>query len=211
MLIEPVTLEGRRVRLDPLTLGHLDSLCDFALDKALWRWMPYTVNTRADLEAYIRSLLEAQRAGTSLPFVTVERASAHAVGFTRYMNIDRLNRRTEIGGTVIAPEWQRTFVNTEAKYLMLEHAFEQWRCVRVEFKADSLNQPSRNAILRLGAKEEGVFRNHMIMPDGRLRHSVYFSIINSEWPHVKQHLTAKLQPRVASSTTATVQPLNSAK
>lgn len=118
------------------------------------------------------------------------------------MNIDRLNLRTEIGGTIIAPEWQRTFVNTEAKYLMLTHAFEQWGCIRVEFKTDSLNETSRNAILRIGATEEGFFRNHMIMPGGRIRHSVYYSIVNSEWAAVKQHLKARLHQQSSLTTAA---------
>jgi RimJ/RimL family protein N-acetyltransferase len=200
MVVKPITLEGDRVRLEPLAMGHLDALSEFALDEALWRWVPYMVRTRSDLEAYIRSSLEAQQAGTALPFVTIELASGTVAGSTRYMNIDRLNRRTEIGGTIVAPAWQRTFVNTEAKYLMLKHAFEEWDCLRVEFKTDSLNERSRNAILRIGAKEEGTFRNHMIMPGGRVRDSVYYSIIASEWPGVKQRLAAKLHHEPASFT-----------
>lgn len=192
MIVEPVTLEGGRVRLEPLAMEHLDPLAEFALDKSLWRWMPYTVRTRGELEAYLRTSLAAQEAGNALPLVTVERASGRVVGSTRYMNIDPLHRRTEIGGTIIAPAWQRTFVNTEAKYLMLSHAFEHWGCIRVEFKTDSLNERSRRAILRVGAREEGVFRNHMIMPGGRIRHSVYYSIIDDEWPAVKQNLAAKI-------------------
>jgi N-acetyltransferase len=192
MMIEPVALESKRVRLEPLSMSHLDALCQFVLDEALWRWMPYAVRTRRDLQEYIRTLLEAQKAGTTLPFATFEQASGSVVGMTRYMNIDCVHRRTEIGGTLVAPAWQRTFVNTEAKYLMIQHAFENWGCVRVEFKTDSLNERSRNAILRIGAKEEGTFRNHMIMPGGRRRHSVYYSIIDSEWPAVKQHLATKL-------------------
>jgi RimJ/RimL family protein N-acetyltransferase len=190
MVIEPVILEGRGVWLEPLTLEHVDALCDFGLDQDIWRWMPYAVRTPQEMRDYVQFVLKAQTEGTSLPFVM--RASNLVVGSTRFMNIDRANRRVEIGGTFIAPRWQRTFVNTEAKYLMLRHAFEKWGCIRVEFKTDSLNERSRKAILRLGAKEEGTFRNHMIMPDGRFRHSVYYSILDSEWPDVKRNLEAKL-------------------
>jgi len=192
MLIEPVILEGRGVRLEPLTLEHVDALCDFGLDQDIWRWMPYAVRAPQEMRDYVQFVLKAQAEGTSLPFATRERASNLVVGSTRFMNIDRANRRVEIGGTFIAPRWQRTFVNTEAKYLMLRHAFEKWGCIRVEFKTDSLNERSRKAILRLGAKEEGTFRNHMIMPDGRFRHSVYYSILDSEWPDVKRNLEARL-------------------
>ncbi len=192
MLIEPVILEGRQVRLEPLTLEHLDALCAFSLGEDLWRWMPYAVRTPQEMRDYVQFVLKAQAEGTSLPFATRERASNSVVGSTRFMNIDRANRRVEIGGTFIAPRWQRTFVNTEAKYLMLRHAFEKWGCIRVEFKTDSLNERSRKAILRLGAKEEGTFRNHMVMPDGRFRHSVYYSILDSEWPEVRRNLEAKL-------------------
>lgn len=195
MLIEPLTLEGGRVRLEPLQLEHLDPLSDFALDTEIWRWMPFAVKTRDDLRCYIETLLEAQSAGSSLPFVMKDRASGCVVGASRFSNIDRANRRTEIGGTFIAPEWQRTFVNTEAKYLMLRHAFETWDAIRVELKTDSLNERSRTAILRIGAREEGTLRNHMIMPGGRFRHSVYFSILDSEWPSIKQNLEAKLAQR----------------
>jgi N-acetyltransferase len=193
MLIEPVTLEGERVTLEPLAIGHVAGLCEFALDEALWRWMPYVIRSQAELEDYVRSSLDAQQAGTALPLVTLDRASRCVLGLTRYMNIDRLHRRTEIGGTIVAPAWQRTFVNTEAKYLMLNHAFERWGCIRVEFKTDSLNERSRKALLRIGAREEGTFRNHMIMPGGRIRHSVYYSIVDSEWPAVKENLVRKLR------------------
>lgn len=194
MVVEPVVLEGERVRLEPLTMDHLARLSEFALGDDLWRWMPYSVRTHGDLAKYIQASLEGQKAKTALPFATIERSSGNIVGTSRFMNIDSLHRRTEIGGTLVAPAWQRTFVNTEAKYLMLQHAFESWRCIRVEFKTDSLNERSRQAILRIGGKEEGIFRNHMLMPDGRIRHSVYYSIVDSEWPAIKQSLLAKLHP-----------------
>jgi len=136
----------------------------------------------------IEELLAAEVAGSDLPLVTVERASGTVVGSTRFMNIDALNRRVEIGGTWIAPAWQRTGLNTEAKYLMLRHAFETWQCVRIEFKTDALNTQSRNAILRIGAKEEGTLRRHLLTWSGRYRDTVYFSILDDEWPAVKANL-----------------------
>jgi RimJ/RimL family protein N-acetyltransferase len=140
----------------------------------------------------VQKAFAEQQAGQSVVFVTVERASGQVVGSTRFMNIDRANRHVEIGSTWIAPAWQRTAVNTEAKLLMLGHAFEQWGCMRVELKTDSLNEKSRKAILRLGATEEGTFRKHMVTASGRIRHSVYFSLIDEEWPEVKARLSAKL-------------------
>ncbi len=141
---------------------------------------------------YIRLALRWQTDGTALPFATVEQSSGRVIGSTRYMNIDKPNRHVEIGATWIGRPWQRTVVNTEAKYLMLRHAFETLGCFRVELKTDALNQRSRNAILRIGASQEGIFRKHMVCADGRLRDSVYFSIIDSEWPGVKARLEAKL-------------------
>ncbi len=192
MNIVPVTLEGKHARLEPLSPGHLDGLCQAGLDEDLWRWIPIQVRTAEEMRSYIEKALEEQAAGSSLPFGTIERASGRPVGSTRYMNIDRSNRRLEIGSTWIARNWQRTAVNTEAKYLMLRHAFEQLGCIRVELKTDSLNQRSRQAILRLGAREEGTLRNHMITSTGRVRHTVYYSIIDSEWPAVKKGLEQKL-------------------
>jgi RimJ/RimL family protein N-acetyltransferase len=195
MDITPVTLEGRHIRLEPLSLAHHAQLCAVGLDEAIWRWNPRgTVRTPQEMRAYIETALEQQAAGESLPFATVEQSSGHAVGSTRFAEIDRANRRVEIGYTWIAPRWQRTAVNTEAKYLMLRHAFEALGCIRVELKTDSLNERSRAAIRRIGAQEEGIFRNHMVTASGRLRHSVYFSIIDSEWPQVKAGLEAKLHP-----------------
>lgn len=143
---------------------------------------------------YIGSALVAQAAGTAMPFATVERASGRVVGSTRFMNIDVANRRVEIGATWIAKPWQRSAINTEAKYLMLRHAFETLKCIRVELKTDALNQRSRQAILRIGAREEGVLRQHMVTWSGRLRDSVYFSILDSEWAGVKADLEARLNP-----------------
>jgi N-acetyltransferase len=193
MKIEPVTLEGTYVRLQPLAQAHHAQLCAVGFDDAIWRWNPRPpVRTPDDMRRYIESALQQQADGASLPFATVERGANSAVGSTRFAAIDTENRRVEIGYTWIAPRWQRTPVNTEAKYLMIRHAFEAWGCIRVELKTDSLNERSRNAILRIGAKEEGILRNHMFTHSGRFRHSVYFSIIEAEWPAVKAKLEALL-------------------
>jgi len=190
--IQPVTLEGRHIRLEPLTLDHHAGLCEIGLEPELWRWIPAPVKSREDMLDYIRLALQWQSDGTALPFATVEQSTGQVVGSTRYMNIDKPNRHVEIGATWIGRPWQRTAVNTEAKYLMLRHAFETLGCFRVELKTDVLNQQSRNAILRIGASQEGIFRKHVLCADGRLRDSVYFSIIDSEWPGVKARLEEKL-------------------
>jgi RimJ/RimL family protein N-acetyltransferase/GNAT superfamily N-acetyltransferase len=198
MNIGPVTLEGRHVRLEPLSHAHHDALCEVGLDPELWRLIPYRVSTPDEMASYIRTAIEAQVSQTALPFATVERASGRVIGSTRYMNIDTANRRVEIGSTWIAPAWQRSIINTEAKYLMLRHAFETLGCIRVELKTDSLNRRSRNAILRIGAREEGMLRNHMVTWTGRIRHTVYFSILDEEWPRVKTHLESKLEAGLGS-------------
>jgi len=196
MIVEPVTLEGEHIRLEPLSMAHHSSLCAVAFDESMWRWNPRApIRTPEDMRAYITTAAQQQATGASLPFATVEQVSGRAIGSTRYADIDRDNRRLEIGYTWIAPPWQRTAVNTEAKYLMLRHAFEVLGCIRVELKTDSLNERSRNAILRIGAIQEGIFRNHMLTASGRIRHSVYFSIIDSEWPGVKARLVEKLARR----------------
>jgi N-acetyltransferase len=197
MMVTPVVLEGRHVRLEPLAKEHLAWLARVGLDEELWRWIPVPVRTAEELAEYIETALEEQKRGVSLPFALIEKASGRAIGSTRYGNIDRTHHRVEIGWTWVAREWQRSAVNTEAKYLLLRHAFETLECIRVELKTDSLNEKSRAAILRIGAKEEGIFRNHMITSSGRLRHSVYFSIMDSEWPAVKARLESLLNSRQA--------------
>jgi RimJ/RimL family protein N-acetyltransferase len=192
MVVFPVTLEARHVRLEPLIEAHLTGLAEVGLDEELWRWIPTPVRTREEMAAYIETAIGEQERGVSLPFAIIERATGRAIGSTRYGNIDRPHHRVEIGWTWVAREWQRTAMNTEAKYLLLRHAFETLGCMRVELKTDSLNERSRAAILRIGAREEGTFRNHMITASGRIRHTVYFSIIDSEWPAVKVHLEARL-------------------
>jgi RimJ/RimL family protein N-acetyltransferase len=192
MKVSLVTLEGAHARLEPLTKAHLTGLAEVGLDEDLWRWIPTPVRTAEEMEAYVLTALEEQARGVSLPFAIVEKATGKAIGSTRYGNIERAHHRVEIGWTWVARPWQRTAINTEAKYLLLKHAFETLGCMRVELKTDSLNERSRAAILRIGAHEEGTFRNHMITASGRVRHTVYFSIVDSEWPEVKKRLEARL-------------------
>jgi len=197
MVVTPVTLEGQHVRLEPLSKTHLTGLAQVGLDEELWRWIPIPVRTPEEMAAYVETALQEHDRGVSLPFAILEKATGRVIGSTRYGNIDRTHHRVEIGWTWVAREWQRTAMNTEAKYLLLRHAFETLGCMRVELKTDSLNEKSRAAILRIGAKEEGIFRNHMITSSGRIRHSAYYSIIDSEWPSVKAGLESKLNSRKA--------------
>jgi len=193
------SLEGAHVRLEPLRPEHASMLWEIAKDhlEGLFQWIPYRLQSLDDFQEFNRQTVEERERGVSVPFATFEHKSNQIVGTTRFMNMDLANRKVEIGSTWVAPRWQRTVVNTEAKYLMLCHAFEVWKCLRVELKTDALNQRSRQAILRLGAKEEGTLRKHMVTWNGRQRDSVYFSILDSEWPEVKEQLEAKL-PRVVS-------------
>jgi RimJ/RimL family protein N-acetyltransferase len=193
MLIAPVILQGRHVRLEPLTLEHAAGLAEVGLDDDLWKWIPTPVRTPEEMSAYVQTALQEQATGPALPFALIEKSSGRAVGSTRYANIERVHHRLEIGWTWVARPWQRTAINTEAKYLLLRHAFETLKCMRVELKTDSLNDRSRAAILRIGASQEGIFRNHMITASGRIRHTVYFSIVDSEWPEVKVRLETKLR------------------
>jgi N-acetyltransferase len=193
MIVTPVTLEGKYVQLEPLLPAHHAALTEIGLDEDLWRWIPVPVRTPEEMAAYIDAALAEQARGVSLPFTIVEKFSGKPVGCTRFANIDRVHRRVEIGWTWIAKTWQRTSVNTEAKYLLLRHAFETLGCIRVELKTDSLNEKSRAAILRIGAREEGIFRNHMITASGRIRHTVYFSIVDNEWPAAKSRLEQRLK------------------
>jgi N-acetyltransferase len=193
-IVVPLTLEGSVVRLEPIRREHAALFWEVAKDdlEDIFRWIPYPMKTREDFYRLIAIAFKEQERGESVVFATVERSSGRVIGSTRFMNIDRGNRRVEIGSTWIAPAWQRTAVNTEAKYLMLRHAFEVWGCIRVELKTDALNQKSHNAILRIGAKEEGTLRRHLVTWTGRVRDTVYFSILDSEWPDARQRLEAKL-------------------
>lgn len=177
-----------------MRLDHYEWLAEIGLGQDIFRYFPIAIDTKDQMLAYVQHCVAANESGSMLVWVTVSRNHDAPIGSTSYLNIDRANRKLEIGGTWIAPEWQRTACNTEAKYLQLRHAFERLGCVRVEFKTDSLNTKSRAALARIGAVEEGTMRNHIIMPDGRLRHSVYFSVIESEWPDVKGRLEEMLGP-----------------
>jgi RimJ/RimL family protein N-acetyltransferase len=191
----PLTLEGSVVRLEPVRREHAGLFWEIAENdrEDIFRWIPYSMKTPEDFQRLVDQSLEEQERGESVVFATVERGSGGTIGSTRFLNIDRVNRRVEIGSTWIAPAWQRTGVNTEAKYSMLRHAFEVWECMRVELKTDALNQKSRNAILRIGAKEEGTLRRHLVTWTGRVRDTVYFSILDEEWPEVKTRLEVRLQ------------------
>jgi RimJ/RimL family protein N-acetyltransferase len=190
--VEPLTLEGTVVRLEPLSLEHVPGLTAVGLDVELWRWTLNTTQTPGDMRAYVEKAMAAAVDGTEGPFATVERQSGKVVGSTRYLSIEPHHRRLEIGYTWIAPAWQRSAVNTEQKLLMLDHAFHVLGALRVEFKTDSLNERSRRALLGIGATEEGTLRNHMLTDSGRRRHSVYFSVIEEEWPRVRMHLEQRL-------------------
>lgn len=192
MEISPVTLEGQHVRLEPLALAHEEALVAAANDGELWNSTVTIVPTRETMAAYIEAALEGQTLGRELPFVIVRKSTDQIVGTTRFYEIMPVDRGVAIGYTWLSKSAQRTPVNTEAKLLLLTHAFEQWGCIRVELITDVLNQQSRAAILRLGAKEEGILRSHMVMPDGRIRDSVVFSITSEEWPEVKARLANRL-------------------
>jgi RimJ/RimL family protein N-acetyltransferase len=193
-IVTPITLQGSVVRLEPIRRDHAGDFWNVAKDALdeIFEWIPYRLKTREDFQHLVEKAFDEQKGSESVVFATIERGSGRVIGSTRFMNIDRINRRVEIGSTWIAPPWQRTAVNTEAKYLMLRHAFEVWQCFRVELKTDALNQKSRNAILRIGAKEEGTLRRHVLTWTGRVRDSVYFSILDSEWPDVKAKLEGRL-------------------
>jgi RimJ/RimL family protein N-acetyltransferase len=186
------SLVGPRVQLRPLLASDGDALVHAAADGELWN-LPFTIVPSVEtVDGYIRAALEGQAAGTVMPFVTEILQPRRVIGSTRFWKIDRQHRKLEIGWTWLSASWQRTFVNTEAKFLMLCFAFERLNCVRVQFTTDEINESSRNAILRLGAKQEGILRQDFIMPDGRKRSSVRFSIIDDEWPAVRRRLEERL-------------------
>ena len=189
---EPVTLTGEHVRLVPLERDHVDALWDVADDERLWRWIPFPVRSRSDLEAYVDLALEGRAAGSMLPFVTTEAATGRVVGSSRFGNIVPADYRVEIGWTWVGVPWQRSAINSEAKLLMLDHAFGTWHCHRVEFKTDSLNEQSRAGLLGIGATFEGIFRNHMVTHTGRMRHSAWYSITDDDWPDVRGRLVDRL-------------------
>lgn len=190
--VSPVTLEGRIVRLEPLSLDHLDDLARVAFEGDLWRWTVARPTDASGLRVWIESAVANAEAGTEQPFATVDLASGRAVGSTRFMSIAPEHKRLEIGWTWVGLAHQRTGANREAKLLQMTHAFETLGANRVEFKTDSLNAKANPGLLGIGATYEGMFRNHMVMPDGRLRHSTYYSVVVEEWPEVKARLQAKL-------------------
>jgi RimJ/RimL family protein N-acetyltransferase len=188
----PLTLTGHTVRLEPLTLDHVPGLTEVGLDPELWRWTVSQVRSEEDMARYVRRALAAQEQGSVVAFATIDRETGRVIGSTRFGAIARPFRRVEIGWTWVARPWQRTPVNTEAKYLMLRHAFEVEDCIRVEFKTDVLNEKSRSALKRIGATEEGVLRQHVITETGRVRDTIYYSILASEWPDVRTLLERRL-------------------
>jgi len=183
---------GKLVRLEPLSMEHLAGLTEVAFEPSIWRWTTVRPTSEADLAAWIEAALRSAAAGTEVPFATVDRGSGRPIGSTRYMSIVPEHRRLEIGWTWLGVDHQRTGTNREAKRLLLQHAFEVLGANRVEFKTDSLNERARTALLGIGAAFEGVFRNHMIVPDGRLRHSAWYSVTVDEWPVVRARLAAGL-------------------
>jgi N-acetyltransferase len=185
----PITLDGVKVTLEPLTEAHIPGLVAVGLDERIWRLMLYgQMRSEEDLRNWVRRLLDGQSAGTDLPFAVIHKASGRVAGATRYMDIRPAHRGLEIGGTWYGLEFQRSAVNTECKYLLLKYAFEELKTIRVQFKADVRNERSWHALERLGAVREGILRNHYILPDGGRRDSVYYSIIDREWPIVKRKL-----------------------
>ena len=190
--VKPVILAGSIVRLEPLSLGHLDELAEVAFDPSIWRWTVARPTDVVGLRAWVEAALANAAAGSELPFATVDIASGRPIGSTRFMSIVPEHRRLEIGWTWVAPAWQRRGGNQEAKYLQLRHAFEDLGANRVEFKTDSLNEKANPALLAIGATFEGTFRNHMVMPEGRLRHTNYYSVTAEEWPDRKAKLEARI-------------------
>jgi RimJ/RimL family protein N-acetyltransferase len=189
----PVTLKGRFVRLEPLTEAHVAGLAAVGYDDRIWRMMLYGfIRTEADMRAWVNDMLSRQAAGTDLPFAVIHLESGRVAGATRYMEMRPKDKGLEIGGTWYGLEFQRTVVNTECKYLLLKYAFERLGCIRVQFKADARNERSIRAIERIGATREGILRNHYILPDGKFRDSVYYSILDKEWEGVKTRLEAIL-------------------
>ena len=191
--LDGIVLDGRIVRLEPLELAHVPRLAEVALDPAIWRWTIARPGTEDDLRDWATAAIRARDAGTEYPFATIERATGRPIGSTRFMNIALEHRRVEIGWTWLAPAWQRTGANREAKLLMLGYAFDTLGCRRVEFKTDSNNEASRAALLGIGATFEGIFRKHIVMPNDGVRHSAWYSVIDDEWPAVRARLEEGLR------------------
>ena len=194
--VTPVTLTGSHVRLEPLNEKHIPGLAEIGAGQDFWHFMLYgEINTETDMQNWVLDILGRASKGTDLPFAVIDLASGRVAGATRYLNIVPKDRGLEIGGTWYGAEFQRTAVNTECKYLLMKHAFETLGAIRVQLKTDLRNERSQKAIERIGAKREGILRNHMILPDGYIRHSVFYSILDSEWPGVKRNLEEMLRGR----------------
>lgn len=193
MEVKPVVLQGKHVRLEPMTEAHIPALAEIGVGQEFWDYMLYgNMSTEADMANWVRDILSRAARGTDLPFIAIHLESGRVAGATRYLNIMPNDRGLEVGGTWYGLDFQRTAVNTECKYLLLTHAFETLGCIRLQIKTDSLNVRSQKAIERIGAVKEGVLRNHMILPNGRIRHSVFYSILDTEWPDVKKRLEKML-------------------
>jgi RimJ/RimL family protein N-acetyltransferase len=194
MDVKPVVLSGRHVRLEPMTEAHIPALAGIGIGQPFWHFMLYgDMHTEADMRNWVTDILERAKTGGDLPFVVIQLSSGRVAGATRYLNVVPQDRGLEIGGTWYGPEFQRTAVNTECKYLLMTHAFEDLGAIRVQLKTDSRNERSQRAIERIGGVREGVLRNHMILQGGYIRHSVYYSILDAEWPGVKARLEELLK------------------
>ncbi len=193
MEVIPLVLTGKHVRLEPMTEAHIPGLAEIGVGHSFWQYMLYgEMNTEADMRDWVKEILGRT---ADVPFVAIHLASGRVAGATRYLNIMPHDRGLEIGGTWYGPEFQRSAVNTECKYLLMSHAFEELGAIRVQLKTDSRNEPSQKAIERIGAKKEGVLRNHMILPGGYFRHSVFYSVLDTEWPEVKKNLEEMMRNR----------------
>ena len=194
MDVNPVVLTGRHVRLEPLAEAHIPGLAEIGVGQNFWDFMLYgRMESEEDMRGWVMDIMSRGEKGTDLPFVVIHLASGRVAGATRYLNIMPKDRGLEIGGTWYGTEFQRTAVNTECKYLLLGHAFEALGAIRVQLKTDLRNERSQKAMERIGAKKEGILRNHMILPDGRYRDSVFYSILDTDWPEVKKKLEALMK------------------
>jgi RimJ/RimL family protein N-acetyltransferase len=189
MDVKPVVLNGKHVRLEPLTEAHIPGLAQIGIGHDFWKFMLYSdMKSEDDMRVWVQDMLARAAKGADLPFAAIHLESGRVAGATRYLSIMPHDRGLEIGGTWYGPEFQRTAVNTECKYLLFSHAFETLGAIRVQLKTDSRNERSQRAIERIGAKKEGILRNHMILQGGYFRHSVYYSVLDTEWPDVKKKL-----------------------